>query len=279
MGKRLLYPLLCILHDAMGIQSAAGIVPDRSLQGARCTARAPASIIGSRSRLPTASIAVPVLNRFFRPVLVAACVAALAGCAAQSLSSKLRAGPERVELNGVPFFAQNAYQSAPASLAALLTQQGDEVTPGMVEKELQLPQKEASLREGLAATARQHGLIVYPLGNRLDDLLEQVSAGNPVLVHLREGFGWMPSWRYALLVGYDRTNQQVLLRQGHKRRAVMSFREFEADWTEADHWAVLVQAPNQLPASVERARWLKAADELAAAGQVNAAKMARLQMP
>ena len=115
--------------------------------------------------------------------------------AAQSLSSKLRAGPERVELNGVPFFAQNAYQSAPASLAALLTQQGDEVTPGMVEKELQLPQKEASLREGLAATARQHGLIVYPLGNRLDDLLEQVSAGNPVLVHLREGFGWMPSWR------------------------------------------------------------------------------------
>ncbi|MDA8485339.1 PA2778 family cysteine peptidase [Pseudomonas resinovorans] len=222
---------------------------------------------------------MPVLNRLFCPVLIAACVAVLAGCGAQPLSSKLQAGPERVELSGVPFFAQNAYQSAPASMAALLTQQGDEVTPGMVEKELQLPQKEASLREGLAATARQHGLIVYPLGNQLGDLLEQVSAGNPVLVHLREGFGWMPSWRYALLVGYDRANQQVLLRQGHKRRALMSFSEFEADWAEAGHWAVLVQAPNQLPASVERVRWLKAADELAAAGQVNAAKMARLQMP
>ncbi|WP_317890036.1 PA2778 family cysteine peptidase [Pseudomonas sp. JM0905a] len=222
---------------------------------------------------------MPVLNRLFCPVLIAACVAVLAGCGAQPLSSKLQAGPERVELSGVPFFAQNAYQSAPASMAALLTQQGDEVTPGMVEKELQLPQKEASLREGLAATARQHGLIVYPLGNQLGDLLEQVSAGNPVLVHLREGFGWLPSWRYALLVGYDRANQQVLLRQGHKRRALMSFSEFEADWAEAGHWAVLVQAPNQLPASVERVRWLKAADELAAAGQVNAAKMARLQMP
>jgi hypothetical protein len=235
-------------------------------------------IIG-RSRLPTASVAVPVLNRLFRPILVATCIAVLAGCGAQSLSPKLRSGPERVELSGVPFFAQNAYQSAPASLAALLTQQGDEVTPGMIEKELQLPQKEASLRDGLAMTARQHGLVVYPLGSRMDDLLEQVAAGNPVLVHLREGFGWMPSWRYALLIGYDRKNRQVLLRHGHERRAVMSFGAFEAGWTEAGNWAVLVQAPNQLPAPVERARWLKAADELAAAGQVNAAKMARLQMP
>ncbi|WP_028627721.1 PA2778 family cysteine peptidase [Metapseudomonas resinovorans] len=222
---------------------------------------------------------MPVLSRLFRPVLVAACVAALVGCAAQPLSPKLRAGPERVELSGVPFFAQNAYQSAPASMAALLTQQGEEVTPGMIEKELQLPQKEASLREGLVATARQHGLMVYPLGDQMDELLEQVAAGNPVLVHLREGFGWMPSWRYALLIGYDRANQQVLLRHGHERRALMSFSAFESGWGEAGSWAVLVQAPNQLPASVERARWLKAADELAAAGQVNAAKMARLQMP
>nr|WP_051148044.1 PA2778 family cysteine peptidase [Pseudomonas resinovorans] len=235
-------------------------------------------MISHRSRLPTASVAVPVLSRLFRPLIVAACVAVLAGCAAEPLSPKLRAGPERVELSGVPFFAQNAYQSAPASMAALLTQQGEVVTPGMIEKELQLPQKEDALREGLAASARQRGLLVYPLGDDLDELLEQVAAGNPVLVHLREGIGLMPSWRYALLIGYDRTNQQVLLRKGHQRRAAMSFSAFESDWEEAGSWAVLVQAPNQLPASVERARWLRAADDLDAAGQANAAKMARLQM-
>ncbi|WP_271408154.1 PA2778 family cysteine peptidase [Pseudomonas sp. Q1-7] len=222
---------------------------------------------------------MPVLNRLFRPLFLTTCIAVLVGCSVQPLSPKLRSVPERVELSGVPFFAQNAYQSAPASMAALLTLQGEEVTPGSVEKELQLPKKEASLREGLAATARQHGLMVYPLGNRLDDLLEQVAAGNPVLVHLREGFGWMPTWRYAVLIGYDRTNQQVLLRHGHRRRDLMGFGGFESSWNEAGNWAVLVQAPNQLPAAVERARWLKAADELAAAGQVTAAKMARLQMP
>lgn len=222
---------------------------------------------------------MPVLNRLLRPVLVATCVALLAGCAAQPLSSKLRAGPERVELSGVPFFAQNAYQSAPASMAALLTLQGEEVTPGSVERELQLPQKESALREGMVNTARQHGLVVYPLGNQLDDLLEQVAAGNPVLVHLNEGFGWMEGGRYALLVGYDRANQQVLLRHRHERRALMSFSSFESGWQKAGSWAVLVQAPNQLPVAVDKARWLKAADELAAAGQVNAAKMARLQMP
>ena len=53
---------------------------------------------------------------------------------------------------------------------------------------------------------------------------------------------------------------------------------FESRWQAAGGWAVLVLAPNQLPASVDRARWLKAADELAEAGQDNAAKMARLQV-
>ena len=39
-------------------------------------------------------------------------------------------------------------------------------------------------------------------------------------------------------------------------------------------WAVLVQPPRQLPAQVDRQRWLKAANELAQAGQEQAARQA-----
>ncbi|MGE8453248.1 MAG: peptidase C39 family protein, partial [Pseudomonadales bacterium] len=39
-------------------------------------------------------------------------------------------------------------------------------------------------------------------------------------------------------------------------------------------FAVLIQAPNQLPAKVDRQRWLKAANELGQAGQEQAAARA-----
>jgi len=39
--------------------------------------------------------------------------------------------------------------------------------------------------------------------------------------------------------------------------------------------AILIQKPSQIPAAVDRSRWLKAADELAQAGEENAAAQAR----
>jgi hypothetical protein len=38
---------------------------------------------------------------------------------------------------------------------------------------------------------------------------------------------------------------------------------------------VLIQKPSQIPAAVDRQRWLKAADELAQAGQENEAAQAK----
>ncbi|WP_236213073.1 PA2778 family cysteine peptidase [Metapseudomonas otitidis] len=191
---------------------------------------------------------------------------------------RVRALPMVVELSSVPFFAQQTYQSAPASLAALFGFQGETVTPGMVEKALQLPEAEASLAQRIPVVAHQHGLLVYSLDKHLEDLLVQVAAGNPVLVHLRQGYGWLPSWRYAVLVGFDREREVVLLRLAGDRRAQVGFAEFAADWAAAGQWAVLLQAPNALPVAADMARWQAAADALAAAGQVDAADMARKQV-
>ena len=225
------------------------------------------------------SDAVPLLLRLIKPIAVASCLIFLGACAEHPRSPKTSALPAVVELSGVPFFAQNAYQSAPAALAALLTQQGEVVTPGLLESELKLPQQEESLQRVITDVARRHGLLVYPLDGGVDELLEQVAAGNPVLVHLREGYGLLPSWRYALLVGYDLDNRTLLLRSGHQRRMQRGFGEFEAGWDAASRWAVLLQSPDQLPAAVERGRWLKGAEDLDAAGQAVAASIARRQMP
>nr|WP_238474425.1 PA2778 family cysteine peptidase [Pseudomonas cavernae] len=182
--------------------------------------------------------------------------------------------PERVELSGVPFFAESAFDGAPGALATVLSQQGVVTTPGLVAKQLKLPEAELQLAQNIPRVAREQGFVVYPLGAGLAELLDQVAAGFPVLVRFSEGLGWMASSRYAVLVGYDRAQQTLLLRSGQSKRWLADFTAFKDDWEKAGRWSVLVQAPARLPASVDPLRWRQAAAELERVGQVQAAASA-----
>ena len=217
---------------------------------------------------------LPVISSFRSLMLATACIAALAGCAG-NVSPQIQRLPERVELNSVPFYRGEMYQGAPQSLAALLTYQGTVITPGLLEKPLRLPGGEGDLQWSIPTLAREYGLVVYPLRARLPMLLEQVAAGYPVLVRYAEGSPFWPEIHYGVLVGYNRQKQTVLLRAGNNLRESRSFSAFESDFQSLGGWAVLLQKPTQLPANVEPERWLKAAQELAGAGQEQAAARAR----
>jgi hypothetical protein len=77
-----------------------------------------------------------------------------------------------------------------------------------------------------------------------------------------------------VLAGYNRHKRTVLLRAGMNRRLLIDFKAFESAWENAGSWAVLIQGPTQLPAGVDPLRWRKAAEELAQAGQEQAAQRA-----
>ena len=177
--------------------------------------------------------------------------------------------PERVELNGVPFYRGNAHQSGPHVLASMLGEQRISVTPGLLVKPLKLPDAEASLQGNMEQLATGYGLVVYPLDTSLEALLTQVAAGHPVMLRFNDGTVWSEP-RYAMLVGYNRAKQTVLLRAGMERRRLMDFNTFESAWKDAGGWAVLILSPDQLPAQVDKARWLKAANDLSRAGQEQA---------
>jgi hypothetical protein len=207
-------------------------------------------------------------------VLIGAVMMVLAGCSSQvALAPEVRALPERVELNSVPFFAETAFEGAPGAVAVMLSQQDVVTTPGLVAKKMRLPGQELMMEKSLTRLVNEHGLLVYPLSPRLRDVLEQVSAGYPVLVRIDDG-SVISSPHYAVVVGYDRVKQRLLVRSGMSRRLVMSFKNFQSAWDEVGNWAVLVQAPAQLPANVERQRWLNAAAQLEQAGQKLAARNA-----
>lgn len=216
---------------------------------------------------------VQLFSRIRAALLVAGCVTALVGCAG-SVAPEVKRLPERVELSGT-FYRGEAYQSGPQVLASLLSQQGIVITPGLLEKPLRLPGAEDQLQQNLQNLAREYGMVVYPLDSNLPALLTQVAAGYPVMVRFSEGSAFWAEPRYAILSGYDRLKQKVLLRAGMNRRELMSFSSFESALEKSGGWAVLIQKPTQIPAAVDQQRWLKAADALAQAGQEREAAQAR----
>ncbi|VVN49823.1 hypothetical protein PS685_00095 [Pseudomonas fluorescens] len=193
---------------------------------------------------------------------------AMVGCASVE-PPEFRRLPERVELNGVPFFRGNANQGAPQILAGMLSEQRVRITPGLLVKPLQLPGAEASLQSNIEELAAGYGLMVYPLDKSLSALLTQVAAGYPVMLRFSDGTLWSEP-RYAMLVGYNRAKGTVLLRAGMERRRLMDFNTFESAWKDAGGWAVLILSPTQLPANVDNTRWLKIANELSRSGQEQA---------
>ncbi|WP_213881276.1 peptidase C39 family protein [Pseudomonas sp. dw_358] len=207
--------------------------------------------------------------------LIVACLgfSLLAGCASHSSGPPLPGLPDRVELTSVPFFRGTEFQGSSMALASLLRAQGVRISPGLLEPTMHLPKDIDGLPINVPNAAREFGLVVYPLEPTLNSLLTQVAAGNPVLLRYEAGHFW-GSPRYALLVGYDRYKQQVLLRSGEERRQMLGFSTFASAWKSAGSWAVLVQQPNQLPAQVDHQRWLQSANALAQAGQEDAAAVA-----
>lgn len=210
--------------------------------------------------------------RSVRLWLMAVVAVLVVGCASVE-PPEIRRLPERVELNGVPFFRGNAYQSGPHVMASMLGEQGIRITPGLLTRPLKLPGAEASLQSNMEQLAAEYGLMVYPLDKSLPALLAQVAAGHSVMLRFNEGRIWAEP-RYAMLVGYNRAKQTVLLRAGMDRRRLMDFKAFESAWADAGSWAVLIVSPGQLPVDVDRARWLKAASDLSRAGQEQAAAKA-----
>lgn len=213
---------------------------------------------------------------FYAPLFTLLVVlGALGGCAGKPTPAPGMSGlPDRVELNSVPYFRGKANHSGPMALAALLRQQGIEITPGLLDKPLRLPEQADQLQTSTQRVAREYGMLVYPLDGNLRALLTQIAAGYPVLVRYTEGSLFWSEPRYAVVVGYDRFKDNMVLRSAEERRKLMKFSDFESQWRDAGSWAVLIQRPTQLPAEVDRQRWLTAADELARTGQESEAAKA-----
>ncbi|HEX7250981.1 MAG TPA: PA2778 family cysteine peptidase [Burkholderiales bacterium] len=192
------------------------------------------------------------------------CAAALiAGCASTQVGGLLeqRPGglPAAAELAGTPFFAQEDYQCGPAALAMALVHAGRAATPEALVPQVYLPARKGSLQAEMLATARRHRLVAYPLAPKLQDLLRETAAGNPVVVLQNLALDWAPQWHYAVAIGYDLDAREIVLRSGTTRRLAMSLDTFERTWARSGRWAMLALPPERLPATANESSYLAAA--------------------
>lgn len=186
----------------------------------------------------------------------------LTACATAPQTERLLSAPvklpQRYELTQVVFHPQQRYQCGPAALATVLNNTSVAVSPDELVGEIYLPDKQGSLQVEILAGARRHGRIPYPIQPRLDDLLREVAAGNPVLVLQNLALAFAPRWHYAVVVGFDLAQEEIILRSGIEPRHRVSLVTFERTWARGGYWGIVVLAPDRLPASVDKQRYLGA---------------------
>ncbi len=186
----------------------------------------------------------------------------LGGCAVQTaaLQAQRPAGlPGAVELADTPFFPQTAYHCGPAALATALRAAGLPASPQTLAERVFLPARQGTLQAEMLAGARRGGAVATRLAPSLESLLREVAAGHPVVVLQNLGLAVAPLWHYAVVIGYDLAANELLLRSGTTRRAVMALRTFEHTWKRSGHWAFVALPPGQWPATATREAVIEAA--------------------
>jgi len=182
--------------------------------------------------------------------------------------------PARAELTEVPFFPQEEFQCGPAALAMALNAAGVSVTPESLIDQVYIPARKGSLQIEMLVAARRHGLIALELAPELTDVLREIAAGTPVIVLENYGFKIVPKWHYAVLVGYDLAESELIRRSGTKQRQTMPFAVFEYNWKTEGHWAMVAVPPDRVPVTATEPRFANAVIALERGGQVKNAHIA-----
>jgi tetratricopeptide (TPR) repeat protein len=143
---------------------------------------------------------------------------------------------------------------------------GAQVTPEELAPKVYLPQRRGSLQAEMLAAPRRHGLVSMRVAPSLNAVLEEVGAGNPVIVLQNLALDWHPMWHYAVVVGYDLEAGNVILRSGRERRQVLPLTTFERTWARSGHWAMLAMPPHRLPQTVAEDAYLQAVIALEKSG-------------
>ena len=131
------------------------------------------------------------------------------------------------------------------------TAAGVTLRPEQLVNQVYLPGRKGSLQLEMLAAGRRQGLLAYPLAPHLENVLSEVAAGHPVIVFQNLSLPIYPIWHYAVVIGFERERQTLLLHSGRTEFLEMSLATFEHTWARGQHWSMVLLPPATLPATAQ----------------------------
>ncbi len=203
------------------------------------------------------------LQYSYRQVAVLFLMLVLSACASTPQTRQLIEHPpkipQQVELESVPFYPQQKYQCGPAALATVINFYQKSTTPEQLLPMVYIPELKGSLQAEMLAAVRSYQLLAIEQEGQLDSILTEIAAGHPVLVLQNLGYDFYPFWHYAVVVGYDLSEQELILRSGEMQRLIRPFAVFERTWARSNYWSVVVVPPDIMPPSATQEAFTEAA--------------------
>jgi tetratricopeptide (TPR) repeat protein len=152
------------------------------------------------------------------------------------------------------------------------------VSPDELVGAVYLPGRKGSFQVELLAATRARGRIAYVLDQSIAAVVGELQAGRPVLVMQNLGVKAIPVWHYAVVVGFDPSRDELILRSGTDARRRTAITRFDRTWERSKRWAFVVLKPGQLPIDADPARYFASVAALEATGQLAAAEAGYLAM-
>lgn len=183
---------------------------------------------------------------------------------------------QRVELTEVPFFPQLDFYCGPSSLASIISYRGTAVEPEQIAPLIYVPELKGSLQTEVISATRRFDLLPVLLDGKLESIVREIDAGNPVFVLQNLGLDSIPVWHYEVVVGYDFDERMVILRSGVNKRVLRSFTLFEKTWQRADYWALAITSADSIPVTASEDAFVTTAIDMEQVGSTRTAHRAYL---
>jgi ABC-type bacteriocin/lantibiotic exporter with double-glycine peptidase domain len=139
----------------------------------------------------------------------------------------------------VPFYAQEAYQCGPASLAGVMNYWKIDVTPDDIAKEIYSKSAKGTLNIDMVIYPQKKGLLAEQYSGNMQDLKKNIDSGYPLIVLVDYGFWAVQTNHFMVVVGYNEDG--IIVNSGKDRGKFISEEDFIKTWEKTKFWTLLIK--------------------------------------
>lgn len=139
----------------------------------------------------------------------------------------------------VPFYAQEAYQCGPASLAGVMNYWGVKVFPDEIAKAIYSESARGTLNIDMIIYPQKKGLVAEQYSGGMEDMKKNIDSGYPLIVLVDYGFWVYQVNHFMVIIGYN--EHGVIANSGKEKAVFIAEKDFIKTWERTKFWTLLIK--------------------------------------